>query len=152
MSTGSVDLRFRREARGAAAVQDPWPPLARSLALRLARSLALRLAIVLAIVLVALAAGRAEAQQPGDLVIGSSKALIVAVVGEPDARETLVKGAEPIWGPEEAFWHEIPNGIRLERWIYQEEAGRYHLYFRAGQDGLAYKAFLPKGAVYEGSE
>ncbi len=135
MSTGSENLRVPRVARGSRAGSAPRPWLA----------LALQLAVLLTFLL---AAGRAEAQQPGDLVIGSSKALIVAVVGEPDERETLVKGVQPIWGPEEAFWHEIPDGIRLERWIYLEEAGRYHLYFHAGQDGLAYKAFLPKGAVY----
>jgi len=79
----------------------------------------------------------------------ATKEEILSIVGQPDEQETITKHEEAIWGPEEEFWHKIPLGAKLERWIYATDEGRYSLYFRGNEDWLAYKIFAPRGVVYE---
>ncbi len=81
--------------------------------------------------------------------VGQTREQITHELGRPHKIEMLKKESRPIWGPEEEFWDEIPEGTMLEVWRYISPEGRLNLYFMNGGDALAYKAFAPKGVVYE---
>jgi len=104
--------------------------------------------IVFALLLCALTA-RAEDDLSHRMRVGQTKQEILAILGLPDHKESFTKSGRPIWGPEEEFWDRIPDGTRLEAWSYQKEPGQLNLYFLNGHDQLDYKAFAPKGRVYE---
>lgn len=84
--------------------------------------------------------------------VGLSKTEIRALLNEPYEIKTFEKSGNPIWGPEEEFWDKIPHGTKLEVWRYKSERGHLNLYFINLEDHLAYKAFAPKGVVYEPSK
>ena len=96
-----------------------------------------------------LAACTDEGAALAGLQVGATKAEIRSAAGDPDAQEMVTKHEEAIWGPEEAFWHEIRVGERLERWVYVTDEGQYRLYFRQAETRLAFKVFEPEGVVYE---
>jgi hypothetical protein len=81
--------------------------------------------------------------------IGQTRDEIKKILNAPDEIKTFVKSGHPIWGPEEEFWDKIPNGAKLEVWRYISEIGHLNLYFLDQDDHLSYKAFAPKGFVYE---
>lgn len=81
--------------------------------------------------------------------VGQSKTEIKALLNEPYEIKTFEKTGKPIWGPEEEFWDRIPNGTLLEVWRYRNEHGHLNLYFIDGDEFLKYKAFAPRGVVYE---
>jgi hypothetical protein len=81
--------------------------------------------------------------------VGQSKQEIRQALGEPYEIKIIKKRAGPIWGPEEDFWDKIRDSTRLEVWRYKSEAGQLNLYFVAGDDHVTYRAFAPRGVVYE---
>ena len=81
--------------------------------------------------------------------VGQTKEQITQQLGRPYQMEKLKKLSHYIWGPEEEFWDKIPEGMMLEVWRYISPEGRLNLYFMDGSDKLAYKAFAPKGRIYE---
>lgn len=87
--------------------------------------------------------------QHEQIATGQSMREIRSLLGEPDSIDTSIKIDQPIWGPEESFWDVIPAGTSLERWRYDLRDGTLNLYFVDGSDTLGYKAFAPKGVVYE---
>lgn len=80
---------------------------------------------------------------------GQTKEQIRKKLGEPHEIKLLMKQSGPIWGPEEEFWHKIPERTKLEVWRYKNPQGQLNLYFMDGGNTLAYKAYAPKGVVYE---
>jgi len=98
---------------------------------------------------VALPAGAADRDRSQLVQVGQTKSQITTILGDPDRKATVKKSGRPIWGPEEGFWDTIPDGTRLEVWIYRNDAGQLNLYFMNEHDRLDYKAFAPKGRVYE---
>jgi hypothetical protein len=89
---------------------------------------------------------------PSDSVlVGQSKDDVRKILGDPQAIETSIKRNEVIWGPEEEFWDDIPEGSELETWSYELRDGNLNLYFINGSDKLGHKAFAPRGVVYESS-
>jgi hypothetical protein len=97
----------------------------------------------------ALPAGAADEDRSQLVQVGQTRSQITTILGNPDRKETVKKSGRPIWGPEEAFWDEIPDGTQLEVWTYTNDAGQLNLYFMQAHDRLDYKAFAPKGRVYE---
>lgn len=81
--------------------------------------------------------------------IGQTKDEIRKTLGDPYEEKIFEKQTKPIWGPEEEFWDRIPNGTTLEVWRYTSGNGHLNLYFLYPSDRLAYKAFAPRGVVYE---
>jgi len=81
--------------------------------------------------------------------VGQTREQLAHELGRPDKIERLKKQSRPVWGPEEEFWDKIPAGTMLEVWRYTSPEGRLNLYFMDGGDTLAYKAYAPKGVVYE---
>lgn len=82
---------------------------------------------------------------------GEAKSALVKQFGEPAQKDAIVKSSEPIWGPAESFWEEIPMGTRLEIWKYGFPDGMLELYFLNDDDKVGFIAFTPKGVVYEKS-
>ncbi len=80
---------------------------------------------------------------------GQPKQTILKILGNPYKMQNTVKHDEYIWGREEAFWDKIPMGVQLEVWSYNFPDGYLNLYFVNGSEELNYKAFAPKGVVYE---
>ena len=87
-----------------------------------------------------------------DIKVGQSKAEISRLLPAPDEIQHISKTSEIIWGPEEAFWDEIPIGTRMETWVYQNKDSLTRLYFLNDKDTLAYKITESKGVVYEPSQ
>ncbi len=91
-----------------------------------------------------------EEQDIYELVqVGQTKREIKSIFGNPDKIKNFNKPEGPIWGPEEEFWDKIPSGSKLEVWSYINDAGNLNLYFIGSNNHLNYKAFTPKGVVYE---
>jgi len=86
-----------------------------------------------------------------DIKVGQSKTEISRLFPAPDEIQHISKTSEIIWGPEEAFWDEIPIGTKMEIWIYGKKDSLTRLYFLDDNDTLAYKVTEPKGVVYEQS-
>ena len=87
-----------------------------------------------------------------DIKVGQSKAEISRLLPAPDEIQHISKTTEIIWGPEEAFWDEIPIGTKMEIWVYGNKDSLTRLYFLDDNDTLAYKVTEPKGVVYEPSQ
>ena len=83
------------------------------------------------------------------LQIGQTKQEIKILLGTPYEIASIIKTKGHIWGPEEEFWSKIQNGTKLEVWSYKNDTGHLNLYFTSDNNHLAYKAFAPKGVVYE---
>jgi hypothetical protein len=91
----------------------------------------------------------AQAQDLSERVkAGQSKEEIRKEIGDPARVIIETKSSEYIWGPEEAFWSEIPMGTELEVWRYENNAGQLNLYFLEKRNRLSYKAFAPAGVMY----
>jgi hypothetical protein len=87
-----------------------------------------------------------------DVKIGQNKAEISRLFSPPDEIQHINKTTEIIWGPEEAFWDEIPIGTKMEIWIYGNKDSLTRLYFLNDNDTLAYKVTESKDVVYEPSQ
>ena len=110
-------------------------------------------AIMFLSILVFALLAHAEEQDISQLVrVGQTKEQIKNILGDPYEKKIIKKSREPIWGPEEEFWDKIPDGIKLEVWRYKNDAGNLNLYFTDNNNHLAYKAFAPKGVVYESAQ
>lgn len=95
----------------------------------------------------------AEGQDISQVVqVGQTKQQIKKVLGDPYEKNIVKKSGKPIWGPEEEFWGKIPDGTKLEVWRYKNDAGNLNLYFTDDNNHLDYKAFAPKGVVYESAQ
>ena len=81
--------------------------------------------------------------------IGQTKEEIENILGQPNETNINTKIEENIWGPEEEFWHKIPLNSEFEVWSYKNKKGDLRLYFIGNRKRLDYKAFSPKGVVYE---
>ena len=91
-----------------------------------------------------------EEQDISQLVqIGQTRQEIKKILGDPYEIKIIKKTGGHIWGPEEEFWDKIPNDTKLEVWRYKSDAGNLNLYFTGKNNHLDYKAFAPKGVVYE---
>lgn len=84
----------------------------------------------------------------GKVKKGQSKQTIIELIGTPLEKKIIAKNNSFIWGPEEEFWDNIPEGTRLEVWKYKFSDGLLNLYFLNDKDQLDYKAFAPKGVIY----
>jgi hypothetical protein len=84
--------------------------------------------------------------------VGQLKSDITDILGKPAKQSIIYKTEKYIWGPEEEFWDAIPDSAKLEVWQYVNDKGQLNLYFMAPDSHLAYKAFAPKGVVYESTE
>lgn len=80
---------------------------------------------------------------------GQTKEQIKQILGKPSEISNFKKTTEYIWGPEEEFWIEIPNGKMIEVWHYKVSNGQLNLYFIGKNNYLSYKAFIPNDVVYE---
>ena len=101
------------------------------------------------LVLVGIYLGEDEEDAFRMVLPGVTKKYIKERLGEPYETLTITKTKDPIWGPEEEFWDKIPNQSVLEMWRYKNDTGHLNLYFKKDDERLAYKAFAPKGVVYE---
>ena len=106
-------------------------------------------AILLIILCMLLASCTADRDISNLVQVGQTRKEIKSILGEPDEIKTFTKSAGPIWGPEEEFWDKIPAGSKLEVWRYQGPNGNLNLYFLDDAERLSYKAYAPKGVVYE---
>ena len=83
---------------------------------------------------------------------GQTREQIKKILGEPEEIKSFKKASDIIWGPEEAFWNEIPSGAVHEVWRYKDSGGRLNLYFIDGNDSLSFQAYVPNGVVYESDQ
>lgn len=80
---------------------------------------------------------------------GMSREAVEEVLGEPSDTDLIVKQTESIWGPQEAWWHEVAMGDTLQTWSYEIPGeGTFALYFLADSDTVSFTAFMPEGVVY----
>jgi len=80
--------------------------------------------------------------------IGLSKNQIVALHGQASEISNEIKSSGNIWGPEESFWHKIPQGAKLEIWHYKDNQATLNLYFINDSEILEYKAIHHQDIVY----
>lgn len=95
-----------------------------------------------------------------DFLIGMTRAEILDKFGEPTQTQTLIKTGEPIWGPIEEYWPQVPAGATVEIWSYDsridmtdngktfQQAGQTQLYFVNESSDVTGIGFHIKGAVY----
>ncbi len=84
----------------------------------------------------------------GGLKEGQTKESILQLLGDTSGRGTLVKHDTPMFGPQEAFWDQLPEGTRMEVWTYHFSDGKLYLYFMDGEEKVTFIAFAPQGIVY----
>lgn len=82
-------------------------------------------------------------------VVGQSRQQVRLLLGDPVEIRRFSKVDQAIWGEEENFWPQIPSGTEVEAWRYSNDRGTLTLYFLPEADAVAFKAFAPKGVVYE---
>jgi hypothetical protein len=62
----------------------------------------------------------------------------------------MVKQTESIWGPQEAWWHEVSMGDSLEIWSYTFPGeGTFDVYYIRQSESVSDTSFTPEGVVYE---
>lgn len=83
------------------------------------------------------------------IAVGAKKEQVNVILDDPDEVRQFIKEDSHIWGPEEAFWYDIKAGTELEMWRYNNAYGSLALYFVNGESVVSYKAFAPRGVVYE---
>ena len=88
------------------------------------------------------------ANTPPQVTSGTSKTEILATLGQPDERETIIKQTKYIWGPPEAWWHTLEMGDEVEIWSYKYPQGALQLYFLRESETVDYQAFVDKDIVY----
>ena len=87
------------------------------------------------------------------------RSAVLAKFGPPDQEQTLFKQSNPIWGPIEDFWPEVPNGAKVEIWSYESRTrlvegsaettpGSTELYFVNDSMTVQGVGFAPEGVVY----
>ena len=70
------------------------------------------------IALVTLMACGAGEPSHNEFTIGMTRSEILGKFGKPQQTQTLTKKGEPIWGPIEDYWPEVPMGATVEIWSY----------------------------------
>ena len=115
------------------------------------------------IALLALIACGPRAPNHSEFAIGMSRSEILDKFGEPQQTQTLTKTSEPIWGPIEDYWSQVPMGATVEIWAYEsrmitrekggtsEQRGQTELYFVNDSNEVRGIGFQLEGAVYESS-
>ena len=115
------------------------------------------------VALVTLIACGPRAPNHSDFAIGMSRSAILEKFGEPQQTQTLKKTGEPIWGPIEEYWSQVPMGATVEIWSYHsrmitrgsgstsEQPGQTELYFVNDSNEVNGIGFHVEGAVYESS-
>ena len=104
-----------------------------------------------------------RAPNHNEFAIGMSRPEILDTFGEPQQTQTLKKTSEPIWGPIEEYWSQVPMGATVEIWSYHsrmitegsgvasEQRGQTELYFVNDSNEVNGIGFHVEGAVYESS-
>ena len=115
------------------------------------------------IALVALTACLPGKPNHSEFAIGMSRSAILKKFGPPQQTQTLKKTGEPIWGPIEEYWSQVPMGATVEIWSYHsrmitegsgvasEQRGQTELYFVNDSNEVNGIGFHVEGAVYESS-
>ena len=115
------------------------------------------------VALVTLIACGPRAPNHSDFAIGMSRSAILEKFGEPQQTQTPKKTGEPIWGPIEEYWSQVPMGATVEIWSYDsrmitrrngstsEQRGQTELYFVNDSNEVNGIGFHVEGAVYESS-
>jgi hypothetical protein len=123
----------------------------------------MRLHHFLLIALVFLVACGPRERDHSEFSIGMTRSGILGTFGQPQQTQMLTKTGEPIWGPIEKFWSQVPMGARVEIWSYAshlnskddggtpEQRGQTQLYFVNDSDEVTGIGFHVEGAVYEQS-
>ena len=83
-----------------------------------------------------------------DFQVGMSRQVVQARFGAPEHSQSMIKHAEPIWGPIETFWSTLDSGASVELWSYLVEGGAVELYFVDGDSLVTGMGFAPEGVVY----
>ncbi len=116
---------------------------------------------LLIIVLVSLMACGAGEPSHNEFTIGMTRSEILNKFGKP--QQTLTKTGEPIWGPIEDYWREVPMGATVAIWSYDsrmiaegrsgtsEQRGQTELYFVNELNKVTGMGFHFAGVVYESS-
>lgn len=81
--------------------------------------------------------------------VGATRLEILQAFGPPAQEQLLHKSSNPIWGPIEDFWPQVPIGSKVQIWSYEVQGGRLELYFVDGSSLVQGTGFAPEGAVYE---
>ena len=115
------------------------------------------------IALLALIACGPREPSHSEFTIGMSRSELRDKFGEPQQTQTLTKTSEPIWGPIEDYWSQVPLGATVEIWSYDsrminkgsgstsEQPGQTELYFVNDSNEVNGIGFHVEGAVYESS-
>ena len=111
--------------------------------------------------LVLLAACGAEAPRHSDFRLGTTRDQLTATFGTPTRTQSLINQGQPIWGPIEDYWHQVPVGSSVEIWAYHStvimegadtthvQTGETELYFVDASNSVDGIGFKLDGAVYE---
>ena len=84
----------------------------------------------------------------------SSKAEVIALLGEPDQTQDLKLPNEPFFGPQESLINLVPAGTVVEEWVYEIGDDVLYVWFKGEVDQLREDwlvldtARYPKDAVY----
>ncbi len=115
----------------------------------------------LALSWVLLAACGAEAPRHSDFRLGVTRDQVTATFGTPTRMQSLINQGQPIWGPIEDYWHQVPVGSSVEIWAYRSmmvvedavtthvQSGETELYFVDASNSVDGIGFKLDGAVYE---
>lgn len=80
--------------------------------------------------------------------IGLTKSQIIGLHGQASEISNEIKSSEIIWGPEESFWHKIPQDAKLEIWRYKDNRATLNLYFVNDSEIVEYKAVHHQDIIY----
>jgi len=95
-----------------------------------------------------------------EFAIGMSRPEIREKFGQPQQTQTLTKTTEPVWGPIEAYWSQVPMGATVEIWSYDsrmitngngsalKQRGQTELYFVNNSNEVNGIGFHLEGAIY----
>ncbi len=106
----------------------------------------IRFAILFAIV--ALISACDDLPNPDDFAAGMTRQELISSFGEPLERQALIKAAQPVFGPIETFWSDLPLGTIVEIWHYSAEGGTAEVYFTDNAMAVSGVGFAPEGVVY----
>ena len=80
--------------------------------------------------------------------IGMTSEEVVEKLGQPRAKQTFVRSAEPVWGVIETWWSDLRHGDKVEIWNYTNSKGTVSVYFLNGSDKVWHTSFVKKGVVF----
>lgn len=89
-----------------------------------------------------------DIKQLPQITVGQTMTDIISQHGQPKSIQHQVKQGGAIWGPEEEFWHKIPNGSQMEVWRYEKERAAMSLYFVDGNKSVDYIAVYHSSIIY----